>query len=78
LTAFVVERKSLDNSTTTDLLMSGNGQYGGLGNHAYTNSQGNPTRVKGISGLLQCESNKRVVPVDVKKFDFLDNYIWAV
>jgi hypothetical protein len=56
LTAFVVERKSKDHPTTTDLLMSGNGQYGGLGNTAYLNSQGEPTRVRGISGFLQCKS----------------------
>ena len=56
LTAFVVERKSPDNTVTIDLLMSGNGQYGGLGNNAYLNSQGDPTRVKGISGLVQCET----------------------
>lgn len=56
LTAFVVERKSKDHPTTTDLLMSGNGQYGGLGNTAYLNSQREPTRVKGISGFLQCKS----------------------
>jgi hypothetical protein len=63
LTAFVVERKSKDNPATTDLLMSGNGQYGGLGNAAYLNFQGEPTRVRGISGLLQC---KRVlVQMDV-------------
>lgn len=54
LTAFVVERKSKDNPTTTDVLMAGNGQYGGLGNAAYLNSQGEPTRVRGISGQLQC------------------------
>ena len=55
LTAFVVERRNPDNTVTIDLLMSGNGQYGGLGNNAYLNSQGEPTRVKGISGLVQCE-----------------------
>jgi len=56
LTAFVVERKDKDHPTTTDLLMSGNGQYGGLGNNSYLNSQGEPTRARGISGFLQCKS----------------------
>lgn len=55
MTAFVVERKSVNNPTTTDLLMAGNGQFGGLGNNTFANSQGTPTRVKGISGRLQCE-----------------------
>jgi len=59
LTAFVVERKGKDHPTT-DLLMSGNGQYGGLGNTAYLNSQGEPTRVRGISGFLQCKSPRAV------------------
>lgn len=43
--------------TTIDLLMSGNGQLGGLGNNLYSTVQGNPSRVKGISGLLQCKHN---------------------
>jgi len=55
LTAFVVERKD-DKAITVDVLMSGNGQYGGLGNNLYTTAQGNPTRVKGVSGLLQCKT----------------------
>ncbi len=55
LTAFVMERKSPNNGVIIDLLMSGNGQYGGLGSNAYLNSQGEPTRVKDISGLVQCE-----------------------
>lgn len=41
--------------TTIDVLMSGNGQHGGLGNNLYTSVQGNPLRVKGVSGLLQCK-----------------------
>ena len=56
LTAFIVERKDDNVPKTVDVLMSGNGQYGGLGNNLYTTAQGNPTRVKGISGLLQCEA----------------------
>ena len=56
LTAFIVERKDDTGPKTVDLLMSGNGQYGGLGNNLYTTAQGNPTRVKGISGLLQCKA----------------------
>ena len=55
MTAFIVEREDDAGPKTVDVLMSGNGQYGGLGNNLYTTAQGNPTRVKGISGLLQCE-----------------------
>lgn len=54
LTSFTMERSNAGSPTTTDLLMCGNGQNGGLGNNTYTTSQGNPTRVKNISGLLQC------------------------
>lgn len=56
MTAFIVERKDDSGPKTVDVLMSGNGQYGGLGNNLYTTAQGNPTRVKGVSGLLQCEA----------------------
>lgn len=55
LTGFVVERLSEQGPNTTDVLMCGNGQYGGLGNNTFTNNQGNPSRVKTVSGLLQCE-----------------------
>ncbi|KAF9533459.1 regulator of chromosome condensation 1/beta-lactamase-inhibitor protein II [Crepidotus variabilis] len=64
LTAFVVERKDSANPATLDVLMSGNGQYGGLGNNSFTNSQGTPTRVKAISGLQQYnEHTKRLEPI---------------
>jgi hypothetical protein len=56
LTAFIVEGKDDKGPITVDVLMSGNGQYGGLGNNLYTTAQGNPTRVKAISGLLQCDT----------------------
>ena len=50
-----MERSGNGNPTTIDLLMCGNGQNGGLGNNIYTNSQGNPVRVRNVSGLQQCE-----------------------
>ena len=56
MTAFIVEGKDDKGPITVDVLMSGNGQYGGLGNNFYTTAQGNPTRVKAISGLLQCDT----------------------
>ncbi|KAF8968391.1 regulator of chromosome condensation 1/beta-lactamase-inhibitor protein II [Flammula alnicola] len=61
LTAFTVERESDKGPNTTDLLMCGNGQYGGLGNNTYTNVQGNPSRVKSLSGLLQYNEDVRVL-----------------
>ncbi|KAF9476343.1 RCC1/BLIP-II [Pholiota conissans] len=53
LTAFIVERELDSGANTAEILMCGNGQYGGLGNNQYTNVQGNPTRVKTLSGLVQ-------------------------
>ncbi|KAF4608721.1 hypothetical protein EYR40_001068 [Pleurotus pulmonarius] len=50
LTCFAVERKGEEN---IDVLMCGNGQYGGLGNNLYTNSQGAPLRAKNVSGLQE-------------------------
>jgi len=55
LTALVVERTTKDSVTLTDVLMSGNGQYGGLGNNHYTTAQGTPMGLKTISGLQQCK-----------------------
>ena len=49
-----MERSGDGVPTTTDLLMCGNGQNGGLGNNIFSNSQGNPARVKAMSGLQQC------------------------
>jgi len=54
LTAFTVEREGDKTRSTVDLLICGNGQYGGLGNNTYTTVQGDPLRVKSLSGLLQC------------------------
>lgn len=51
----MMERSGNGVPTTTDLLMCGNGQNGGLGNNIFTSSQGNPVRVKAMSGLQQCE-----------------------
>ncbi|KAH6896476.1 regulator of chromosome condensation 1/beta-lactamase-inhibitor protein II [Coprinopsis sp. MPI-PUGE-AT-0042] len=51
LTGFIVDRAT--DKTDTELLMTGNGQYGGLGNNTFSNGQSNPTRVKALSGLQQ-------------------------
>ena len=39
----------------TDLLACGMGQWGGLGTGVYTTAQGDPARVKAVSGLVECE-----------------------
>jgi hypothetical protein len=55
LTCFVVERTDIKTNSTplVDILMCGNGQWGGLGNSMYNNSQGNPVRAKNVSGLIE-------------------------
>lgn len=53
---FTVERKDGSSIDTVDVLVCGNGQFGGLGNSMFSNAQSNPVRAKGVSGLLECES----------------------
>ncbi|KAK2460566.1 hypothetical protein APHAL10511_007036 [Amanita phalloides] len=53
LTSFTVERLDESKPTLIDLLMCGNGRWGGLGNNAYSTAQGTPVKVKSISGLLE-------------------------
>ena len=55
LSVFTVERKDGSFVDTADVLACGNGQWGGLGNSVFNNAQSNPVRVKGVSGLLECE-----------------------
>ncbi|KAF8892587.1 regulator of chromosome condensation 1/beta-lactamase-inhibitor protein II [Infundibulicybe gibba] len=68
LTAFTIERTS-QSSKTYELLMCGNGQWGGLGNNIFSNSQGNPLRVKNVSGLHeysdQTQSLQPIMPLSV-------------
>lgn len=55
LTAFTVERTASNSaSKTVDVLMCGNGQWGGLGNNQYSNAQSTPVRAKNVSGLTEC------------------------
>lgn len=56
LTAFVVERVDESSSRTIDLLMCGNGQWGGLGSNTYSNAQSVPLRAKNVSGLQECKT----------------------
>lgn len=45
----------MTNSRVFDVLACGNGQWGGLGNATYSTAQGEPAKVKVISGILECE-----------------------
>jgi len=53
LTAFIVERSHPSSPTTIDLLMCGNGQWGGLGNNIFSTAQSAPLRARNVSGLLE-------------------------
>ncbi|KAF5387108.1 hypothetical protein D9615_001862 [Tricholomella constricta] len=53
LTAFTVERIDSSARSTIDLLMCGNGQWGGLGSNIYSSAQGSPLRAKNVSGLVE-------------------------
>lgn len=52
---FTVERVDGTSVPVTDLLACGMGQWGGLGTGVYTTAQGEPARVKTVSGLLECK-----------------------
>ncbi|KAF5391339.1 hypothetical protein D9757_002046 [Collybiopsis confluens] len=56
LTCFIVERArqvTAQRSTSIEVLLSGNGQNGSLGNNLYTNVQGSPVRARNISNLSE-------------------------
>ncbi|KAG6886011.1 hypothetical protein C0993_006127 [Termitomyces sp. T159_Od127] len=53
LTAFTVERTGVSSPTTIDLLVCGNGRWGGLGSNTFSSSQSTPLRAKNVSGLLE-------------------------
>jgi hypothetical protein len=55
LTGFTIERAPADEAKTVELLMTGDGQWGGLGNNTYSNVQISPVRVKALSGLTECQ-----------------------
>jgi len=58
LSVFTVERKDGSSLDTVDVLVCGNGRWGGLGNSVFSNAQSTPVRAKGVSGLL--EYNERM------------------
>ncbi|KAJ7273533.1 regulator of chromosome condensation 1/beta-lactamase-inhibitor protein II [Mycena haematopus] len=53
LSGFTVERTPADEAPNVELLMTGDGQWGGLGNNSYSNVQVSPVRVKALSGLTE-------------------------
>ncbi|KAJ7470577.1 regulator of chromosome condensation 1/beta-lactamase-inhibitor protein II [Mycena latifolia] len=55
LTAFAVERAPANakEAATVELLMCGDGQWGGLGNNLYSSAQISPVRVRPLSGLVE-------------------------
>lgn len=59
VTCFTVEKTTqteMSSSKSVELLLCGNGQYGSLGNNAYTNAQGSPIRARNVSNLTECMS----------------------
>ncbi|GJJ12017.1 hypothetical protein Clacol_006255 [Clathrus columnatus] len=66
LTYFAIERDLPTTGETKfiDVLACGNGQWGGLGNGTYSNCQGEPVKVKNISGLMEFDdSNNSLTPL---------------
>jgi len=64
LTCFTVERTDENGVNTVDLLMCGDGRWGGLGNNLYSSAQGNPIRAKSVSGLLEySEEEQKLQPI---------------
>ncbi|KAJ6547379.1 RCC1 BLIP-II [Mycena capillaripes] len=53
LAAFTIERTPTSEAPTVEVLMCGDGQWGGLGNNSYSNAQASPVRVKTLSGLTE-------------------------
>ena len=49
-----MERPDESSVRTVDLLVCGNGRWGGLGNNVFSSAQGTPVRAKNISGLVEC------------------------
>lgn len=62
---FTVERKDGSSIDIVDVLVCGNGQWGGLGNSLFSNAQGNPVRARGVSGLHECESTRSGVILEI-------------
>ncbi len=54
MTFFTVEQQIGRSASSTDLLACGMGQWGTLGNGTYSSAQGDPTRIRAVSGLMEC------------------------
>ncbi|KAF8921438.1 regulator of chromosome condensation 1/beta-lactamase-inhibitor protein II [Mucidula mucida] len=64
LTSFMVEYSEGNALPTVDILMCGNGQWGGLGNNIFSSAQGAPMRARGLGALTEYdESRKTMVPI---------------
>ncbi|KIK59718.1 hypothetical protein GYMLUDRAFT_168962 [Collybiopsis luxurians FD-317 M1] len=68
LTCFTVERAGQIGTAgplaNIEVLVSGNGQYGSLGNNLYTNVQGNPIRARNVSNLSEYDdATKSLKPI---------------
>ncbi|KAL1680822.1 regulator of chromosome condensation 1/beta-lactamase-inhibitor protein II [Schizophyllum commune] len=53
LTCFTVEREDAQVPKTVEVLMCGDGQWGGLGGNSYSTAQSTPLRARNVSGLAE-------------------------
>ncbi|KAL1658119.1 regulator of chromosome condensation 1/beta-lactamase-inhibitor protein II [Schizophyllum commune] len=53
LTCFTVEREDAQAPKTVEVLMCGDGQWGGLGGNNYSTAQSTPLRARNVSGLAE-------------------------
>jgi hypothetical protein len=61
LAYFIVDVIAPDNTSSVDVLACGMGQWGGLGNGQFLQSQGAPAKVKSVSGIAECKHESRVL-----------------
>ena len=73
LTFFIVERNDGTFIKITDVLACGMGQWGGLGNGLYSTAQGSPSRIKAVSGLLECRPRSLTFTTSDLRFDVPSN-----
>ncbi|KAJ8078596.1 hypothetical protein PM082_012879 [Marasmius tenuissimus] len=61
LTCYTVERVTGPSPSTVDVMMCGNGQWGGLGNNIFSNGQGAPVRARNVSELTEYNDKTRTL-----------------
>ncbi|KAF9264847.1 RCC1/BLIP-II [Marasmius fiardii PR-910] len=61
LTCYTVERVIDPSPATVDVMMCGNGQWGGLGNNVFSNAQGTPVRARNVSELMEYNDGTRTL-----------------